>query len=465
MTTRLPIAVASLLLAVGACGSASSAADTDFVPIFDGRSLDGWLGQDMSFWSIEDGAITGTISPAHAPNLNQYLVWQGGLLDDFELKLVFRLAGSAGTPNVNGGFQFRSRRLPNGDVAGYQVDNNFGQPWKVRLYDEFGRHDLALEGETTRIQPDGRRVPSKLALEAGARDFRLDDWHEYHLTAIGSHLTLRINGKLVAEVFDEDADSFEPAGILGLQLHTGPPMKAQFKDIRLKRLAPSKPLGARPALLASASLHWQPGERPDAHQPPLVPTGEVETGIPGNGPSATAGARVARLKSGWFDVRKDLNQPKLWNAPGTTLTVYARARVPDGGWTTPIFGKGHREGPLNFLLRGMDHPSTPGPDVAFAIRTERGVYETGFPVQAVDATGWHDLVGRYDGRQLQIFCDGRLLASTAAGGALLPNDEPIALGAELRDGAPVRTFTGELEDIALWTRALTDGEVQQLSAP
>ena len=107
----------------------------------------------MSFWSIEDGAITGTISPEHAPAMNQYLVWQPELVENFELELDFRLTGSA-TTNTNGGFQFRSRRLPNGDVAGYQVDNNFGQPWKVRLYDEFGRHDLALEGQRSVFHPD-----------------------------------------------------------------------------------------------------------------------------------------------------------------------------------------------------------------------------------------------------------------------------------------------------------------------
>src|SRR6478752_8714705 len=112
---------------------AASADEPGFQPIFDGRSLDGWRGQDMSFWSVEDGAITGTISPEHVPPMNQYLVWQPELVENFQLKLDFRLTDST-TNFTNGGFQFRSRRLPNGDVAGYQVDNNFGQPWKVRLY-------------------------------------------------------------------------------------------------------------------------------------------------------------------------------------------------------------------------------------------------------------------------------------------------------------------------------------------
>lgn len=62
--------------------------ETEFTSLFDGKTLAGWVGQDMSFWSVEDGAITGTISPQHKPPMNQYLVWQGGLVEDFELSPV-----------------------------------------------------------------------------------------------------------------------------------------------------------------------------------------------------------------------------------------------------------------------------------------------------------------------------------------------------------------------------------------
>jgi len=212
-----------------------SARDDGFEPIFDGRSLAGWKGPDVSFWTIEDEAITGTITPEHAPTMNQYLVYQGKDLADFELKLQFRLTGST-TPDTNGGFQFRSQLLPNADVAGYQVDNNFGQPWKVRLYDEHGRHDLALEGQRSVIDVEGRKNTTDLQLETGARDFKLDEWHEYHLLATGPRLELRVNDKKVAEAEDNDPKQFDAKGILALQLHTGPPMKAQFKNIRLKRI-------------------------------------------------------------------------------------------------------------------------------------------------------------------------------------------------------------------------------------
>ncbi|MGE3316122.1 MAG: DUF1080 domain-containing protein [Planctomycetaceae bacterium] len=207
-----------------------------FESIFDGKTLTGWKGPDMSFWSIEEGAITGTITKEHAPTMNQYLVWQKEKVRDFELKLKFRMTGSD-SPITNGGFQFRSKLLPDHDVAGYQVDNNFGQKdWKARLYDEFGRHTLAFEGKRTVFDADGKANTTDLMLEPGAREFRLDEWHEYHLICRGPHLLLKVNGKTIAEVIDNDPKQQDFAGILAMQLHTGPPHKAQFKEIRLKRL-------------------------------------------------------------------------------------------------------------------------------------------------------------------------------------------------------------------------------------
>ena len=174
------------------------------------------------------------------------------------MKLDFRLTGST-TGNTNGGFQFRSRRLPNGDVAGYQVDNNFGQPWRVRLYDEFGRHDLALEGERTVLDPSGKKRVEALTFSDGPPSFRLDQWHEYHLICRGPSLELKVNGTLVAACTDDDPQQCEPLGVLAMQLHTGPPMKAQFRNIQLMRISLKQPISARTRLLASAALDWQLG--------------------------------------------------------------------------------------------------------------------------------------------------------------------------------------------------------------
>jgi hypothetical protein len=456
------LAATGLALGIFDIHGVIAASADGFEPIFDGRTLKGWLGQDLSFWSVENGAITGTISPEHAPRLNQYLVWQGGLLDDFELKLTFRLR-STNSPAVNGGFQFRSRRLPNGDVAGYQVDNNYGMPWKARLYDEFGRHDLARQGERSVFDPDGLKHTEKLALEPGADDFRLDEWHEYHLISQGRKLSLRVNGKLIAEATDDDDDSFEATGILAMQLHTGPPMKAQFKDLRLKRLTPARKPEAREMLLANAALAWQLGRRLNAHQPPLKAVGKITPGLPAEGPGAHSGAKIAKLESAYFDLEKDLNQPKLWNISGNAITVYLRARVPDGSWNSALISKRGNHDVVNCCLFSTDLSDTPGPDIGFEVHTENGFVMTSFPVSRVDATGWLDLVGRYDGQRLQILCNGRQMSEKPCSGALTQNAELLLVGAETYDGVPKRFFTGEMEEAAIWPCALTDAEVARLT--
>lgn len=456
------LAAAALGLGSCACHCLAAPGADDFESIFDGHTLKGWLGPDMSFWSVEDGAITGTISPEHAPKLNQYLVWQGGLLDDFELRLTFRLR-STNSPAVNGGFQFRSRRLPNGDVAGYQVDNNYNMPWKARLYDEFGRHDLALQGERTVFDPDGTKRTEKLALEPGAGDFRLDEWHEYHLIAQGRKLSLLVNGKLIAEVTDNDDDSFEATGILAPQLHTGPPMKAQFKDIRLKRLVPARKPNARETLLADAALAWQLGERLNAHQPPLKAVGKITPGLPAEGPGAHSGAKIAKLESAYFDLQKDLNQPKLWNVTGNAITVYLRARIPDGSWNSALISKRGNHDIVNFNLFSTDLSETPGPNIGFEIHTEIGFVPVSFPVSKVEASGWLDLVGRYDGKTIALLCNGRVMTEKPWSGKLTSNSDPILLGAETYAGVPKRFFTGEMEEAVIWPRALTYAEIGQLT--
>jgi len=220
----LSTVIALTALLVGAPGDG-------FKSIFDGKTFDGWKAADMSFWSIEDGALTAKITPEHNLPENLYLIWQGGELKDFELKLKHRVFGS---PGINCGFQFRSKELPNHDVAGYQVDNNLDTDWLVRLYDEHGRHDLAWRGQSATFDEKGVRTETKIEAAQGPAKFALEEWHEYHLIAKGPHLQLKVNGELVAEVYDNDPAQQDFAGILALQLHTGPPTVAQFKDVQLK---------------------------------------------------------------------------------------------------------------------------------------------------------------------------------------------------------------------------------------
>jgi hypothetical protein len=226
------LAIALALL----CCASYGAADEGFTSIFDGETLEGWHGADASVWSVEDGAITARSTEDKPATRNHYLVYEGGKLGDFELKLKHRLVSEN---TVNGGFQFRSEMF-DGDIPddcrGYQVDNNTQTDWLVRLYDEFGRHTLAWRGERTVFGEDGEPTTTPIEEAKGDPWFDLGQWHEYHLTCVGPKLTLKVDGRIVAEVIDNDPKQQDFEGVFALQLHSGPPMLVQFKDIRVKKL-------------------------------------------------------------------------------------------------------------------------------------------------------------------------------------------------------------------------------------
>jgi len=205
----------------------------EYQPIFDGKSLAGWRAPNMSYWSVRDGAITAESTADNPCTANQFLVWQGGEVADFELKAKFRLAENRG----NSGIQFRSVISPAGMGIGYQADILQGGAWCGALCDEHtGRKTLlATNGQKTSIDESGKRTTSRLGPPVELKGH--GEWNEYHITARGYHITLRINGQKSAEVIDKETEHFDAKGILALQLRSGPPMKVQFKDIRLKRLS------------------------------------------------------------------------------------------------------------------------------------------------------------------------------------------------------------------------------------
>jgi hypothetical protein len=228
--------ILTVALSLAVCCAVSNAQDDGFESIFDGESLEGWQAADPSVWSVEDGAITARSTDGNPATRNHYLVYEREKLGDFELKLNHRIVSEH---SVNGGFQFRSEMF-DGDIPddcrGYQVDNNTQTDWLVRLYDEFGRHTLAWRGERTEFDAKGVAHTTAIDEARGEPWFDLGEWHEYHLICRGTRLTLRVNGRIVAEVNDNDPKQQDFVGVLALQLHSGPPMTVQFKDIRVKKL-------------------------------------------------------------------------------------------------------------------------------------------------------------------------------------------------------------------------------------
>ncbi len=215
-------------------GRSGIGAEAEFKPIFDGKTLDGWEALDMSYWSVEDGAITARATQQHPVKKNQFLVWQWGQLDDFELKLKYRISGTA---QANSGIQFRSRIEEDGLAIGYQADIDLGGRWAGALYDEHGRGLLAQRGQKTVIDSTGNMTRTSIGdPDELWANIKKDGWNDYHIIARGGHIILKINGKVTAEVIDNDEKQSDLSGVLALQLHSGPPLTVQFKDIRLKRL-------------------------------------------------------------------------------------------------------------------------------------------------------------------------------------------------------------------------------------
>lgn len=228
-----------LLLAGGLSPSAAWGAEIEegFTPIFDGKTLDGWKG-DPRFWSVEDGAITGQTSEDNPTEHNTFLIWQNGQPGDFILRFEYRFVG----PKGNSGVQYRSFQKPDEwekwVVGGYQADFEAGDRYSGILYGERFRGILADRGHKTVVGADHK---PKIVEEFGdSKDLqkyvKKGDWNTYEISAQGFHFVHKINGQRMSEMTDEDTEQRRADGILALQVHQGPPMKIQVRNIRLKRL-------------------------------------------------------------------------------------------------------------------------------------------------------------------------------------------------------------------------------------
>lgn len=179
------------------------------VPIFDGKTFEGWEG-DLKIFRIEDGAVVGgTLKEKIARN--EFLCTKKSY-SDFELRLKVKLLGGDG---ANAGIQFRTKRIPNHhEVSGFQAD--MGQGWWGALYDESRRNKMLAK-------PDPAKVKEAL---------KVNEWNEYVIRAVGNRIQLWLNGVLTVDYTEEDP-KIETTGIIGLQIHGGPPSEAWYKNITI----------------------------------------------------------------------------------------------------------------------------------------------------------------------------------------------------------------------------------------
>jgi hypothetical protein len=209
------------------------ASEEGFQPIFDGQSSKGWDG-DPNFWRVEGGVLIGETAADKQPAQNTFMIWRGGAPADFELKLDYKLLGH------NSGIQIRSSELPDIKFAmkGYQADMDAEQMWTGQFYEERGRGFLALRGQFNRIEPGGKAVQiSSLGdREALKAIIKSGDWNSVHLIARGHTLIQMINGQVTSMLMDLDPAGRAGGGLIGLQVHRGPAMRVEFRNIRLKYL-------------------------------------------------------------------------------------------------------------------------------------------------------------------------------------------------------------------------------------
>ena len=182
--------------------------ESSFVSLFNGKDFTGWEG-NLKLWKIEDAMIVGD-----SPGIkrNEFLATTK-TYRDFELRLEFKLHGGKG----NTGIQFRSKRIPKSSaVEGYQAD--IGQRYWGCLYDEHRRRKVLVQAP-----PELSKVLKK------------DDWNSYVIRAEGDRVILKINGLTTVDYREPDA-KIPRTGIIALQVHSGPPMRIEFRKIRLKTL-------------------------------------------------------------------------------------------------------------------------------------------------------------------------------------------------------------------------------------
>jgi hypothetical protein len=197
------------------CLSQDATSESSIKPLFDGKSFDGWEGDTKSVWRIEDSALTaGSLSTQQEKN--DFLATTKPY-SDFELTLQWKLEGTEGF--VNGGVQFRTKRIPNHhEVSGYQAD--LGAGFDGALYDESRRNKILAKADdqtlAKAIKPVGQ-------------------WNTYRIRAEGKRIQLWLNDIQTVDYIEEDPN-IDTAGIIAVQIHGGAKSIVRYKDLRIREL-------------------------------------------------------------------------------------------------------------------------------------------------------------------------------------------------------------------------------------
>ena len=310
------------------------AADDGFRPLFNGKDLTGWDG-NPELWSVQDGCITGKTTGPEQLGYNQFLIWRSGKVRNFELRVKVKQSGN------NTGIQYRSRELPDvgkWSIGGYQCDIHPAAPNNAMVYEERGRGIVAQNGQSVVVDPKGDRW---LVAEREPVKADIAEWNDYTVIAQGNHLVHKVNGQVTVDLMDHNENARALEGLLAFQIHRGPAMNVQIKEVMLKELPdggvtaftqtviPSDaqkiekpaPRAKKPAPGAAASLQSAaaPAKQNPAPAQAAKPGGArgAKGGKPDRGsPMSAASGENSATPISRIKVAKDFKVEVLYSVPG-----------------------------------------------------------------------------------------------------------------------------------------------------
>jgi len=149
-----------------------AAAEPEWISLFDGKNLDGWSAHGKTTWEVKEGVLVGRGGMGH--------IYADPVLTDLEVKGMFRISKGG-----NSGLYFRCnppKDNPDGFPRGYeaQIDN----------------HTDAFTGW---LWKPG--TPTGKAKELLTKD---NEWFSMHVKAVGDHIQIWVNGKLVTDHHDSE---------------------------------------------------------------------------------------------------------------------------------------------------------------------------------------------------------------------------------------------------------------------
>jgi hypothetical protein len=220
---RIVSSLSFVLLA--ACAISPLHAADEWVSLFDGNTLDGWVQKNgTAKYTVVDGTIRGETNEGSP---NSFLCSEK-LYGNFELEFEVRVHDS-----LNSGVQIRSQTKdgPEGRVNGPQVEIEAGPAEAGYVYGE-----AMVDPETDKgygwLTPEDRLKPHS--------SFKNGEWNKFRVVANGPRIQTWINGQMIEDLKHEKVFETHPKGFIGLQVHGikkgDGPFDVAWRNIRIKEL-------------------------------------------------------------------------------------------------------------------------------------------------------------------------------------------------------------------------------------